>query len=437
MSDSESDECPVCTEKYNNRRKPIECESCHYVACIECINTYLLGLYEDYKCLSCGHLYTYKDIYKFGKKSSDLLQHRQDILMDREKAFLPETQLLLERDMKISKLREKITKCYQKARDMQDEIRALNISEVEGKERKEFIMACPADGCKGFLSSKYKCGLCEVKVCKRCREIKEYDDDGENIHECNEDTVKTVKLLKTDTKPCPKCAAQITRISGCQQMFCTSCHTAFNWATSAIITGSFHNPHYYDWLQQNSGNADIQGTNNECGEWRIPTSLMCSLVISKVDKEVIKTILNIHRHVIHISEIEVHKWRHQPNDIFRRNLTARKQLLKNEMEEKKMGQLIQRREKKAEVSSSVRTILDAYINSMGDIFSQIFENKHKKVVKQLKKCTKYFQEELDKIGSLYKYKVPDISTFQDNDDTNDQIYINTIRNMEIADSDDE
>ena len=30
-----------------------------------------------------------------------------------------------------------------------------------GQERRKFIMACPHDGCRGFLSSQYKCELCE------------------------------------------------------------------------------------------------------------------------------------------------------------------------------------------------------------------------------------------------------------------------------------
>ena len=65
-----------------------------------------------------------------------------------------------------------------------------------------FICPCPTDGCKGLIDSKFYCNLCETSICKRCRLLL----DGEEKHECDEEIVKTVKLLRGDTKACPKCA---------------------------------------------------------------------------------------------------------------------------------------------------------------------------------------------------------------------------------------
>jgi hypothetical protein len=40
-------------------------------------------------------------------------------------------------------------------------------------------------------------------------------------------------------------------------MFCTQCHTAFSWKTGTIETKIIHNPHYYQYLRDQSATGDI------------------------------------------------------------------------------------------------------------------------------------------------------------------------------------
>lgn len=117
-------------------------------------------------------------------------------------------------------------------------------------QRKQFTMPCPKDECLGFLSQRYKCSLCEVYVCHQCHEVKKGDNDDE--HMCNDDVVKSVQLIKRDSKSCPSCHSLIHRYEGCPQMWCTQCKVAFDWRTGRIDNGPVHNPHYADWLQRNN-----------------------------------------------------------------------------------------------------------------------------------------------------------------------------------------
>ena len=128
----------------------------------------------------------------------------------------------------------------------------------EKKERKQFIMKCPGDDCRGFLSTQYKCDICKINVCPKCRAIK---TEG---HECKKEDIESTELIKKETKGCPQCGIPIFKISGCDQMWCIECKVAFSWRTGNIETGNIHNPHYYQW-RRNQGNAVRNPGDLVCG----------------------------------------------------------------------------------------------------------------------------------------------------------------------------
>jgi hypothetical protein len=82
-----------------------------------------------------------------------------------------------------------------------------------GPARREFVMKCADENCRGFLSSAYKCGTCEKWTCPDCLLIIGPEKDAE--HTCNPDTVETAKAIKAETRPCPKCGTRISKIDGC------------------------------------------------------------------------------------------------------------------------------------------------------------------------------------------------------------------------------
>jgi hypothetical protein len=137
-------------------------------------------------------------------------------------------------------------------RELDDRIEKLRRKRDNGlsRQRTEFIRKCGDPECRGFLSTRWKCGLCEKTTCLDCHEVKVEDET--QIHTCDVDCVATIKLLKTDTRNCPSCQASIFKIDGCDQMWCTMCKTGFSWATGKIEM-KLHNPHYYEWRRQNGG----------------------------------------------------------------------------------------------------------------------------------------------------------------------------------------
>lgn len=124
-----------------------------------------------------------------------------------------------------------------------DQLHILTTIKRSPKQQVKLTYRCQTSDCLGFLDDLFSCLLCKKHFCKDC-----FREQTEG-HECNNDDKITIALLKKDTKPCPKCSEMIHKISGCSQMFCLNCGTAFDWTTLRIETGLIHNPHAHDYFQ--------------------------------------------------------------------------------------------------------------------------------------------------------------------------------------------
>lgn len=145
--------------------------------------------------------------------------------------------------------------------------------------KRKFIHPCPIDKCNGFLSNKWKCGVCAIKVCKDCL-IPLKDNSKEHV--CSQDDINTAELIKNTTKPCPKCGERITKITGCDQMWCITCKTPFSWNTGKIVNGVIHNPHFYAW-QKSMDNTMVRAPGDiVCGG--LPTFRFYNKKLNKLGK---------------------------------------------------------------------------------------------------------------------------------------------------------
>lgn len=112
--------------------------------------------------------------------------------------------------------------------------------------RVSFTYPCPLGDCEGFMDAHGNCPSCKKKICMKCE-----TEEGEN-HECDPGLVETVQMLRRTSRPCPKCSVPIHKTDGCDQMWCTQCHTTFSYRTGTIHQGRTHNPEYYRWIRENN-----------------------------------------------------------------------------------------------------------------------------------------------------------------------------------------
>ena len=134
--------------------------------------------------------------------------------------------------------------------DPEDILHTMQTMRPSAANRRQFIRACPIETCRGFLSTQWKCGLCETHTCATCHVPKTEAD-----HTCNPDDVATAELLAKDTRPCPKCGTGIFKIDGCDQMWCIECHSAFSWRTGQLEMGHVHNPHFFEYQRRTGANV--------------------------------------------------------------------------------------------------------------------------------------------------------------------------------------
>lgn len=244
---TKANECPVCLDKYTGFvRKPVVCPYCEYSVCNVCTKRYLTEGILDAHCMSCRRAWNdeFLDL-NFTKafRTGPYKKHREDVLLDREIGLLPTRQprveavhRLREAEGAMKKVNDELiewerqrSKIIAKSNGLHARIArytaeskgnappAWTLTEGERrepeKERAKFIMKCPASDCRGFLSSAYKCGTCQMWACADCLVIKGKEKDAE--HTCDPGVKETVQLIVKESRPCPKCGERISKIDGC------------------------------------------------------------------------------------------------------------------------------------------------------------------------------------------------------------------------------
>ena len=219
------DSCNICCDNYNkSTREEISCFYCDFPACRSCCETYILSETVP-KCMNptCGKEWSRKFIReKFTNVfiNTKFKNHVESILFDQEKALMPATQPIIEEKIRKSNVKKEIAHIDHLLQDLYNEKRKLERSlyanEIDTsavKPASNYVRACSAEGCRGFLSSQWKCGICEQWTCPDCHELKGMDRHCDHV--CDPDNVETAKLLAKDTKSCPKCQTKIFKIDGC------------------------------------------------------------------------------------------------------------------------------------------------------------------------------------------------------------------------------
>lgn len=187
--------CIVCCSSLTS--KPIMCHQCGYEVCETCTETYLLGITSDPHCMNCRC--PWDDIFLKKHVRADFLEG-----------------------------------CFHKRR--------MDVLSHRSNRQPEQTMMCPSCEKGNVDKTTFVCVSCHVGVCSNCFCIRQ------EHHECKKEVVCSLQTIRQLTRPCPGCHAPIEKQSGCFQMFCTHCFTAFDWNNGSMLDKDhLHNPHYTEY----------------------------------------------------------------------------------------------------------------------------------------------------------------------------------------------
>mgnify|MGYP001330604757 CR=1 FL=1 len=429
MSESKSSkECCVCYEAFNKtKRSKTTCPSCNVDICKKCVRYYITNSIKNAHCMSCKK--EYERNFMVENLNSSFVngtwkKHREKVLFDREKARFPETMVVVERRKKAqnlenenNKIQDEIYILRQKLNELERQKRSNDVyihrilrGDSAGEEKKQhFHRACPADGCKGFLSTSWKCGLCGIWACPKCFEVKGYNKN--DPHVCTEENLKTAEMMRKETKNCPGCAAAIYKISGCDQMFCTVCKIAFSWKTGEIETGVIHNPHFYQWQREAGQNIRNPGE-IPCGGipdyWTYSSKLRTAQRAGHISEKDRTWCMNFHRQAQHWQHWEIRQLRTKCREL-NSNLNERVDyLMDNATEHEIKSKLVKKeklRNKKLAILHIYELMNTVFTESLIDICNKCDYDNIKKNFDRIIKLITYSNKELARISYVYSQSV--------------------------------
>ncbi len=419
----ETELCCVCTDKYTPIiRKKIICKYCSKDTCSKCIEQYLLSRHEDAHCLHCRVNYnddTLREICTKTFLQQEYFKHRQEVLINKERANLPNLQdaaieqrvdreirkeinkltqdikqlknmkkemsiayntlypdyykAILDKDLNnMQKLRKKLDEINMMTSEYNASIASIiqkrdeiyrnrnngskdNLEEKKEEDRKKFIRRCMRNGCQGFLSTAWKCGICDHYSCSKCFVVKGTTHD--QAHECKKEDIETAELIKADSKPCPNCGEFINKSSGCSQMYCITCNTPWDWNTGKIVTnGVIHNPHYYEWLKRTGGNMPRNPADVPCGGF--PHAWELVNMPRLMNRDIRLKFTEFHRLCMELQDISTRNFRSHLDNTTTHSININ--FLLGDYDEKQWGRLLASNEKKKKRDNEIQEIFAAF-----------------------------------------------------------------------------
>jgi hypothetical protein len=248
--------CEICCEIRGNT---LECPVCRQAACVDCVYHFMK---ETPNCMFCREIWSIEQLRRLFPKTKAVT--------------LIKTKLFHDFNSRINTHYDALVLQHTHHLNMRNEIEQLKLEKIKLKESLGHVTSrltslrnqlshpdafsspppftpCGVFGCRGVQDTTGECTICLMSTCEICHESK----TGEHV--CDPGVIQSVSTITATCKPCPVCKVNISKVDGCDQMWCTNCKYGYSWKTGQLIkeTSAFHNPHYFEEIQVNVVSVNI------------------------------------------------------------------------------------------------------------------------------------------------------------------------------------
>ena len=255
--------CAICA---HDRRQVRPCGSCGFQTCRQCDRK----CSESFRvqCASCTRPWEAEELaerigrnfwrteYRATQRSALRIQETPRL----EKS-IPEAAMVRQQRRTRKELKHATQKLNAGDRDMLQQVLQLR---RRLHKPPDAVKSCPRPGCKGFLSEDMSCDACGCHICATCGQAEEAG------HVCDRGILESLKLLSRDSRACPKCGILSFRAEGCAVMWCTVCHSFWNWSTLSVVPTRAthvvpHNPDHRSWMTSRDPHVPRHVEDVPCG----------------------------------------------------------------------------------------------------------------------------------------------------------------------------
>jgi len=488
--------CDICTESFNkSSRRPIQCFRCHDLSgtphmCATCVQTYLINTTQAAHCMHCRVAWDRPFLANTMTKEfmkTTFKTHREQLLETEQRSLLPSMMPILAQEQRYQRVLEESkeiekkisfwverrqqnerqqTRVFGLLRRMKDRSsRGLPLEDVPPIEQAQapetststpllvrdpgFSRPCAFPECRGFLEPRTGlCLVCQHTTCLKCNNILSSEEQTENHHhQCKQEDLLQWETIQKTTKPCPGCQTRIFKISGCHQMWCPICHTAFHWQTGQIERGSIHNPHYYEWMfsdrndvprrphygcgHPNDPNMDndlmdvrdfrhtlstrLTQLQRETKQLKFQGKMMYYLSKEESAEQCLKS---IHRFVSHTRHDTIRNYRFRiegTGQLAYRNMETRLLFLKKKITEEEFRRQLQRDEKLVSKLREYIQFLDTYVVMISDLFRRFCNSStftFEQWTREYQEMTNITNHAIDELNKCYQSRLSKMPLLQ-------------------------
>jgi hypothetical protein len=205
--------------------------------------------------------------------------------------------------------------------------------------------------------------------------------------------------------------ADTTVLRNCDQMWCTTCNTAFSWTTGLQVNGVIHNPHYYEFLRkQGNGVAPRNAGDVPCGG--VPYYHTIQTALRKVTTVQANVIMAIHRLTAEIADQRIQGYQSAFNQNDNGDLGVL--YLMKKIDNDEMKKELAKRELKRNKHLAIRAVLEMFVTTSTMMLNNIVNEPPKNPVdfettmEEYRNLKKYVNESLMLVSRQKNCSVPQI-----------------------------